>query len=267
LADLKGEAWFLSTPRGFNFFKSLFDYGQDSARTDWASWQLPTSENPFIDPEEIEAARADMSEGLFNQEFLAMFVDSAGSVFRFVLEAVRKGGTKEPERRREYVFGVDWGRQNDFTAIAVIDTAAHEVVRVERFTKLEYSLQLARVKALYERWRPADLIAEANSIGGPVIEQLRRDGVRVTAFQTTHASKANAIEGLALAFERRDIKIPDDQALVGELLAYAASESPGGLVRYSAPYGQHDDMVMALAIGWTAVSGQASRGKLRAMWL
>jgi hypothetical protein len=47
LTDLRGEAWFLSTPKGLNYFKTLFDRGQDPERTDWASWQLPTAENPI----------------------------------------------------------------------------------------------------------------------------------------------------------------------------------------------------------------------------
>src|SRR5262249_20892887 len=53
LADHRGEAWFLSTPRGMNDFKLFFDRGQDPEREDWASWQMPTSSNPHIAPEEI----------------------------------------------------------------------------------------------------------------------------------------------------------------------------------------------------------------------
>jgi hypothetical protein len=37
LTDLRGSAWFLSTPKGMNYFKVLFDLGQDSERDDWAS--------------------------------------------------------------------------------------------------------------------------------------------------------------------------------------------------------------------------------------
>ena len=61
LTDLQGEAWFLSTPKGMNVFKALFDRGQDPAHKDWASWQMPTIENPYLDPGEIEAARLDMT--------------------------------------------------------------------------------------------------------------------------------------------------------------------------------------------------------------
>ena len=50
LTDLQGSAWFLSTPKGMNYFKLLFDRGQDPEREDWASWQKPTSANPFIEP-------------------------------------------------------------------------------------------------------------------------------------------------------------------------------------------------------------------------
>jgi hypothetical protein len=82
LTDLQGSAWFLSTPKGMNYFKRLFDLGQDPERSDWASWQMPTAANPHIAPEEIESARLDLTEGAFNQEYLAMFVSWEGSVFR-----------------------------------------------------------------------------------------------------------------------------------------------------------------------------------------
>jgi hypothetical protein len=38
LTDRQGEAWFLSTPKGMNYFKVLFDRGQDPGCGDWASW-------------------------------------------------------------------------------------------------------------------------------------------------------------------------------------------------------------------------------------
>src|SRR5213592_3258233 len=87
LTDYIGDAWFLSTPKGMNYFKTLFDRGQDREREDWASWQMPTSENPYIPPREIESARLDLTESAFNQEYLAWFVNWEGSVFRRVGEA------------------------------------------------------------------------------------------------------------------------------------------------------------------------------------
>jgi hypothetical protein len=97
LTDLQGSAWFLSTPKGMNYFKMLFDRGPDPTFTDWASWQMPSSENPYIEPREIEDARLDLTESAFNQEYLALFVNWEGSVFRRVGEATTSGAVTKPE--------------------------------------------------------------------------------------------------------------------------------------------------------------------------
>jgi len=102
LTDYIGGAWFLSTPKGMNYFKALFDRGQDPERKEWASWQMPTVANPFIAPDEIESARLDMTEAAFNQEYLALFVNWEGSVFRRVGEAATVDRT-QPQAGHEYV--------------------------------------------------------------------------------------------------------------------------------------------------------------------
>jgi hypothetical protein len=57
LTDLSGGAWFMSTPRGLNDFHTLYQLGQDPLQLEWASWQMPTSVNPFIRTEELVAAQ------------------------------------------------------------------------------------------------------------------------------------------------------------------------------------------------------------------
>jgi len=84
LADYRGDAFFFSTPRGRNFFWEIWQRGQDPARADWVSWQFPTASNPYIHPGEIEAARQELPERLFKQEWLAEFLDDPGGVYRGV---------------------------------------------------------------------------------------------------------------------------------------------------------------------------------------
>lgn len=257
LTDFRGGAWFLSTPRGFNYFKKLYDRGQDPLSEDWASWQMPTKRNPHIDPLEVDVARADMSEMAFNQEYLAQFVSFEGAVFRFVMDAATVERRTGPREGREYVFGIDWGQKLDYTVVVVIDAVDRAVVAMERWGAVDYCVQRDRLKAMYERWKPTAVIAESNSIGTPIIEQLWRDDMPVHPFQTTNASKALAVEGLSLAFEQRDIRIIPDPELLAELQAFEATRLPSGLTRYAAPDGQHDDCVMALAIGWSAIESYA----------
>lgn len=263
LTDYKGGAWFFSTPKGRNFFWQLH---QRSAKDElWRAHHAPSTANPHLDPAEIEQARTSLPERIFAQEYLAQFLDDGGGVFRNVMAAVDTALPTDPHAAldagdgRAYVIGIDWGRHEDFTVFTVIDARTRAVVALDRFTQIEYAFQLARLKALRARFAHAAVVAEANSIGGPLIEQLRRDGVGVTAFQTTAASKAQIIEALAIAFEQGAIRIPAAQWLIDELLAFDQERTPSGLMRYGAPAGAHDDGVMSLAIAWHAQAANPGR--------
>jgi len=256
LTDYRGDAWFLSTPKGIaNYFHELYNRGADQAETEWARWQMASATNPYIPAGEIESARPDMTDLAFQQEYLAQFVSWEGSVFRCIDQAVydvpNEAGTG-------VIIGVDWGRTHDFTAFVALDRQGR-VSAMDHFRGIEYSLQRARLQAFWEhssRCR-APVLAEVNSMGGPVVEQLQRDGMPVYAFTTTNQSKAIAIEALALAFERGKIKIPNDPVLIGELQAFEGRTLPSGAIQYGAPKGEnnHDDYVMALAIAWSGYEG------------
>lgn len=251
LTDYQGGAWFLSTPKGRNFFYQLTLRAANDA--EWSRHHAPTSANPYIRPEEIEAARRSLPERVFAQEYEAVFLEDGGGVFRNVTACATAEPYPfeiDPGDGRAYVIGVDWGRHNDWTVITLLDARTKRVAALDRFQKIEYAFQLARLKALHSRFARAPIMAESNSMGEPLIEQLRRDGLPVRGFQTTSASKAGIIEALAIAFERGEITIPMDKALLEELMAFDQERMPSGAIRYGAPQGQHDDMVMSLAIAW-----------------
>lgn len=253
LTDLKGDAWFLSTPKGRNGFWQLYQMGLDPHEQDWACWRMPTVTNPYIDPNEVEAAKRMLPERIYQQEYEAAFIEDSGGVFRRIMEAA----TLEPLPQGDsyYIYGVDWGRYNDFTVIAVLDPKQRRMVAMDRFNQIDYSLQVARLRAMTKRFPPSAIVAEENSIGGPIIERLQRDeALPVQAFKTTNATKAAIIEGLAVAFEQGEIEILNDPVLTGELMAYDQERLPSGLIRYSAPEGQHDDTVMALALAWYGIT-------------
>jgi len=253
LMDYGGDAWFLSTPKGHNAFWTMYQWGLDETMADWSCWQMPTSSNPYIPADEIEAMRNSLPERIFAQEVMAVFLDDAGGVFRGVIAAATAIERDEPEAGHQYIIGVDWGKITDFTVLTVLDTTTKTVVKVDRFNRIDYAVQVGRLKALSETFHPDRVIAEQNSMGEPLVEQLQREGLPVQGFQTTNASKAGIIEALALAFERREIRIPNDPVLVGELQAYEMERLRGGSFRYNAPEGLHDDTVMSLALAWHGI--------------
>ena len=251
LADRRGRALFCSTPNGQGYFWQLYQAGQDPEQTDWQSWQLPTATNPHIAADEIEAAKRGMTERQFAQEFMAEFME-AGSIFRNVRELATATPQDGPQGGHSYTVGIDWGRSNDYTVCIVYDATAGAVAHLERFTGLEFSIQLGRVQALLERWRPTVTIVERNSIGQAMLEQLQRLRLpgRLVGFTTTNESKAQLVDCLALALERKEIRLLDHAALISELQAFQAATLPSGLTRYSAPDGGHDDCVMALLLAY-----------------
>ena len=253
LADWMGDAWFLSTPKGRNGFWQLWQLGQDDEAGEWASWQMPSTVNPMIPVGEFEAMKAAMPERIYGQEIEARFLDDAGGVFRNVVASATATLQDGAQAGHEYVMGVDWAQSVDFTVLTVIDMTLGAVVAVDRFNQIDYATQLGRLEAMHDRFRPHVIISEKNSMGAPLSEALQQRGLPVQMFTTTNATKSEIIQSLALAFERGMLAIPNDSTLIGELQAYEATQLPGGSWKYSAPPGMHDDMVMSLALAYSAV--------------
>lgn len=73
LADSQGSALMIGTPKGknnhsFDLFNMQLEYPDH-----WRSWTFTTAQGGFVSQAEIDAARADMNEKLFKQEFEASF--------------------------------------------------------------------------------------------------------------------------------------------------------------------------------------------------
>lgn len=258
LTDYQGDAWFLSTPKGRGFFWQMFERGRDPQHADWKSWQMPTSTNPYILADEIEAARGDLPARIFAQEYLAEFLEDGGGVFRGVRRLATASVQNNAADGRRYVMGVDWGRENDFTVLTVYDCAENAVAAAERFTGMAYASQLERLRQLHARFQCSEITCEHNSMGGPLVEQLQAEGLPVSAFITSNESKTAIIRSLETAFERGEIALlhpeasDDAPVTIAELEAYEQERLPSGRWRFSAPEGLHDDTVMSLALAYHA---------------
>lgn len=246
LGDRQGRAVLIGTPKGRNWFWGAYQRGLDPVRPEWEAWRLPTDNNPHFPRDEMENARRESPDHVFRQEWLAEFLENEGTVFRNVAACVDTSPLPLREEM-DIVFGVDWGRLNDYTAIVAFDRNSNRVVAVDRFTDISFPIQQARLKAFAAQWAPYMIVAEDNSFGLPIIEALQRDGLPVRPFTTTYKSKRNIIEALMLAFEQQAISIPDYAPLIHELEAFEQTATATGY-RFSHPEGGHDDTVIALAL-------------------
>lgn len=252
LIDFEGWALFIGVPKGRNWAANLF--GKAFSRAGWIARRFTTYDNLKLPRGRIEEIRENTPDALFRQEYLAEVMDDAGTVFRGVMACATAPLAADYVPGARYVFGVDWAKDNDYTVIVVFDVVNKRMVAMDRFNQVGWHLQRARLMKMAERWRPQMILAEANSIGSVNIEALQLEGLPVQPFMTTSKSKGPLIESLSLAIERQDIAIQPDPVLVYELQAYEQERMAGGF-RYSAPSGQHDDTVIALALAWYAAKG------------
>jgi hypothetical protein len=263
LADLRGDAWFLSTPRGHDFFWKAYTWGQSPDHPEWHSWTMPTSSNPYIAADEIEAARQQLPERVYQQEFLAIFLDDAGGVFRNVKAAVdpgRKNSTAE--QGRSYTLGVDLARVEDFTVLTVMDGTGKQVYH-ERFNQISWERQCSSIHAVAAKYRAVTYL-DSTGVGDPIYERLRQTGLDVLPYQFNNASKERLIDHLAMQIEQGKVRLLDVDDQTNELLAYQYELTPFRNVRMNAPEGMHDDCVISLALAaWGALgAGHYSAGAL-----
>lgn len=260
LADRDGHALLISTPRGRNWFWREWSRG-NRHEAGYAAFTAPSSDNPNPNIKRAAAlARERVSDRTYRQEWLAEFVEDGSGVFRNVRAAATAEQWSEWREGAHIIGGLDWALSTDFTVLTLIDAATMQVVHTDRFNGVDYSLQRKRIKATAERFHVTFIIAEANAMGKPNNDELRRMGVRVRDFTTTNTTKADAIESLAAAFERGQLRIPPDQELIAELEAFESERLPSGMTRYAAPAGMHDDHAMSLALAFSAVAGRVNPG-------
>lgn len=116
LSDTGGRALFLGTPRGYNHFFRLWDRGQKGIDPDWASWQFTTLEGGNVPPEEVEAAKKDLDDLTFQQEYLASFVNFEGRAY-YPFERITHCAPLKYDPLRPLIFCYDFNVEPGVCAI------------------------------------------------------------------------------------------------------------------------------------------------------
>jgi len=235
LTDYKGKAIFLSTPRGKNYFYSLYS----KAEPNWQSFKFTTYDNPYIDPQEIDDARKQLPDVVFEQEYMANPAENAANPFgtQFIRNCITPVSTMPV-----VAFGIDLAKSVDWTVIIGLDENGN-VAYFDRF-----QMDWHNTKETIRRLPIAPILADSTGVGDPILEDLKREGINIEGLKFTSQSKQQLMEGLAQAIQQGKISYPEG-VIVDELDIFEYQFTANG-VRYSAPSGFHDDCVMALALAW-----------------
>lgn len=254
LSDTRGKALFLGTPKGRNFFYMLYHRGLDPMYPDWESFHAPSSSNPYIPPEEIEAARKELPEDAYAQEYLAEFLEESAGVFRRI-DGIIEGELDldyMPVYGHEYILGWDHAKYNDYSVITLIDATARKVVWWDRFNQIDYTYQVKKVVAVAKKFK-AFVLMDSTGAGDVVFELLRENYSNCDGYLFNNTSKKILIETLQLGIQDKAFTMPNIPVVVSELRQFEYHLSPSRNIIYSAPDGCHDDCVISLALGWYAL--------------
>lgn len=152
----------------------------------------------------------------------------------------------------KYSAGLDWGKDNDYTSLTILDITKKKQVDYLHVNKLPWGEIRRRVANKCKKWGIKTVVAESNSIGDVNIEELRKFSLRVIAFDTTNTSKADVMSDLYNALHEEDLKLlPLDEAK-HEFDAYTSTKLPSGKWRLAAAGKGHDDFVISTALAWAA---------------
>lgn len=120
LVDLKGDAWFMSTPKfGLTYFKDVL-YKNEQVSDIWKSFKFTTFDNPFIDPNEIKEAQK-LDDLTFRCEYLAEDVDVSLNPF-----AVQWDDDRHQTKTNDYHYSRNLIMSVDFNLTPFCVTFWHE---------------------------------------------------------------------------------------------------------------------------------------------
>jgi hypothetical protein len=251
LAVRKAPATFISTPKGFNWFFDLAQKGMDPMEPDYFFGRAPLGCSPYIDRNEIEEARRTLPERVFQQEWEAMFVADAGSVFRGVKDCIMKDATdnRPPEENHFYAAGVDLAKYEDYSVITVIDRVTKQQVFWDRWNEVDWHKQIHMFANICSKYNAACLI-DSTGLGDPIYDHMRKLWPKTYNYVLSGPSKEDLMNNLAMAFERREISLMDIDVQTNELMGYEYQRTRSNRLTMGAPGKRHDDCVVALALAW-----------------
>lgn len=158
LSDKRGWAIFISSPRGYNHFFELYDYGSAHGEEGWKVWKMPTSTNPYISKRELAAAKREVGDDLFSQEYEAEFMKRSGLVYK---EFSRDVHVRDPIEPRDIPdqwtleVGIDFGASHPTAAIFVMfDHVTDTAYVIDEHYESEWTTDrhISAIMAKEEKW-------------------------------------------------------------------------------------------------------------------
>ena len=238
LINTDGDALFVSTPNGLDYFNSIFLKGKYK-EGNYESFHFPSHSSPFVNKGFLEKIKKDVSEDTYRQEYLAEPLASSGNPFG--MEHIRKNIIKELSTDDTLVYAIDVAKYHDYTVIIGLDENFN-MTYFDRY-RGEWSLTEEKIKAL-----PSSVVKvmDSTGVGDVIYENLSYTVSNIHGFKFTSSSKPQLMKELIVDVQAGNIKYNETTA--EEMMSFEYFLSSTGHPKYQAKSGYHDDCIMAIAM-------------------
>lgn len=228
------------------------DSGPLAVVTHWRAIERFRNEPDFLKRVKEEFNLSDEQIATEYQLDFESSVDQAAFDFALVMAAAVDAGSREPDHKALYYFGVDpSGAGADYSVCVVLERFTQDKRQCYRVAKLyrrksgTAEQHLGSISDLIKEYDPISVSIEQNGMGAIWLEGLSGLGLsnQISGFTTSQKSKEVLIGRLQLALERGILEIPKG-VIIDELLAFRRTEKG----RLEAGGKSHDDCVMGLAL-------------------
>jgi hypothetical protein len=153
LDKLNSKCIFISTPRGKNWFSTVFDRGFSEEFSDWVTIHADWHENPRALEADILAAQKSMSDAEWRQEYYADFSVLQGKIWAFNTETMVTNIDLSMLGVSDVIGGIDMGYK-DPTAVCVAVTDGYNIYIVDEYEMVQKSTEAhaERIHVLMEKW-------------------------------------------------------------------------------------------------------------------
>lgn len=249
LTDTKGDAMFISTPKGFNHFYDLFCVKD----ADYRSFHYTSYDNPFLDPLELNKARDEITEDRFAQEYLADFRKTEGLVYK-EFDRFKCVYSDANINSIESIVSIDWGFTNPSAVLYIAKDYDHTFwVQSEWYKTGKTTAEIIEyAQSLNANSYYADP-AEPDRI-----EEMRRKGLRVKEVNKDVIAGIDAVREL---FKSGKLKIHEScQFLINELETYSYKEKKANQNEPEEPIKENDHALDALRYALFMQRGKRNSG-------
>jgi hypothetical protein len=192
--------------------------------------------------EEVSDAKTLLSDDVFRELYMAIATEDGANPFG--MKNIAQCTLTRLSSLPAICYGVDLARTRDYSCIVGLDMHG-QVCYFDRFQRP----WVQTVEDIVKLPPDIPIMIDATGVGDAPVEYVQKSRTigTVEGFKFTKQSKQPLVQELALSIAHHDIWYPASGIIRSELDSYEFEYTRTGIL-YSAPEGEHDDAVIALAL-------------------